>query len=79
MNRMFMLLCFAMLSTLPPHSVRAGSGENSAAPQKELHELSLEELMQVEVATVYSASKFEQKVTLGASMGQEIGSEMNRP
>lgn len=24
-------------------------------------------------------NKFEQKVTLGASMGQEIGSEMNRP
>ena len=28
MNRMFVLLCFAVLSALPPLMARAGSGEN---------------------------------------------------
>ena len=58
MNRMFVLLCFAMLLTLPPHSARAGSGEDSAGPQQELTDLSLEELMQLLLRSggIFSAS-----------------------
>jgi outer membrane receptor for ferrienterochelin and colicins len=63
MNKMFILLCLDMLPALPPLTASAGSGDSAVGSSNDLTTLSLEELMQVEVATVYSASKFEQKVT----------------
>jgi outer membrane receptor for ferrienterochelin and colicins len=63
MNRMFVIICCGLLSALLARPVLAGSGDDATAPARDLTSLSLEELMKVEVATVYSASKFEQKVT----------------
>jgi outer membrane receptor for ferrienterochelin and colicins len=52
-----------MLSLFLPRSVPASTGDEAIATGRDLTDLSVEELMQIEVATVYSASKFEQKVT----------------
>jgi len=48
---------------LSPEGVLAGSGDDAAIPARDLTSLTPEELMRIEVATVYTASKFEQKVT----------------
>ena len=47
---------------LAPLSVCQAETDTSAQPETHLTDLSVEELMNVEVATVYGASKFEQKV-----------------
>src|SRR5580693_8521813 len=39
------------------------SGPKDQSPSKDLGELSLEDLMEVHVDTVYGAAKFEQKIT----------------
>lgn len=57
-----MIFC-GLLSALLARPVLAGSGDDATAPARDLTSLTLEELMQIEVATVSTASKFEQKVT----------------
>jgi len=53
-----------LLLVLGPVTVcRAESGAAAQEPKSDLMEMSVEQLMSVEVATVYGASKFEQKVT----------------
>ncbi len=57
------MICCGLLSALLARPVLAESGDDATAPAKDLTSLPLEELMKIEVATVYTASKFEQKVT----------------
>jgi outer membrane receptor for ferrienterochelin and colicins len=63
MVRMFVVIFCGIMFALPPRTVSAGNGDDATAQVKDLTALSPEELMQIEVATVYTASKFEQKVT----------------
>ena len=63
LHGMFVAVYFGVLLTLLPDAALAGTGDETADPATDLTTLSPEELMKVEVATVYSASKFEQKVT----------------
>lgn len=55
--------CFCLLLTLFPGTVPAETEGVADEAVQDLTTLSPEELMRIEVATVYSASKFEQKVT----------------
>lgn len=61
--RLFLLLL--IVSFMTPIGAHAGSGLQRHPA--DLTELSLEELMNIEVATVYAASKYEQKVTQAPS------------
>ncbi len=63
LHGMFVAVYFGLLLALLPDAALAGTGDETADPATDLTTLSPEELMKVEVATVYSASKFEQKVT----------------
>ncbi len=63
LHGMFVAVYFGVLLALLPDAALAGTGDETADPATDLTTLSPEELMKVEVATVYSASKFEQKVT----------------
>jgi len=60
---MLVTICCGILLALFPQSASAGTGADAVQTTLDLTELSPEELMKIEVATVYSASKFEQKVT----------------
>jgi outer membrane receptor for ferrienterochelin and colicins len=53
----------AMLVLLPFSLCHAKSADEGLEPNSGLMEMSVEQLMSVEVATVYGASKYEQKVT----------------
>lgn len=66
LRHLFCLLCLLTLSA------RADNGTNQA---QDLTALSLEQLMQIEVATVVGASKFEQKVTEAPSSVSVITAE----
>ena len=46
-----------------PRQIRGQGNKENQQPHKDLSQLSMEELMNVEVDTVYGASKFQQKVT----------------
>ena len=48
---------------LPPLKARGQGTAEAKSPQKDLSQLSLEELMNIKVDVVYGASKFQQKVT----------------
>src|SRR6202166_1407205 len=48
---------------LPPLKARGQGTAEAKSPQKDLSQLSLEELMNIQVDTVYGASKFQQKIT----------------
>lgn len=63
LHGMFVAVYFGLLLALLPDTTMAGTGDETADSATDLTALSPEELMRVEVATVYSASKFEQKVT----------------
>ena len=60
---MLVIICCSLLLALLPPSISAGTAADAVETTPDLTELSAEELMKIEVATVYSASKFEQKVT----------------
>src|SRR6266536_3475943 len=60
---MLVTFCCGMLPALFPQSTSARTYVDAVESNLDLTELSPEELMKIEVATVYSASKFEQKVT----------------
>lgn len=55
--------CGILLLTLLLTVCLAGASEPNDDLQRDIKDLGLEELMNIEVATVYSASKYEQKVT----------------
>lgn len=61
------LVLLALITVLPaltlPSTCRAGADTSVAHPPVDLTELSVEQLLNIEVATVYGASKYEQKVT----------------
>lgn len=61
----FTKISIALLLLIPLHlQVRvAGAAEDPAGDSRRLKELSIEELMEVEVETVYGASRYGQKVT----------------
>lgn len=62
MNRCFLIVLIFIVACLPANSpVWAGDAKDEQLPS--LTELSIEQLMDIEVATVYGACKFEQKVT----------------
>src|ERR1700687_2087940 len=61
-RRSAVLLLLFSLGVSPIVARGQGSGEAPQAP-KDLSQLSLEELMNLQIDTVYGASKFEQKVT----------------
>jgi outer membrane receptor for ferrienterochelin and colicins len=56
-------ICCGILPVLCQPAISAGSEIDAAITATDLTELSPEELMKIEVETVYTASKFEQKVT----------------
>jgi outer membrane receptor for ferrienterochelin and colicins len=64
-----LLLCLLLLLTL---AIRA---EDATTPPKDLTELPLEALMQMEVPNVFSASKYEQKATAAPSSTTVITSD----
>jgi len=55
--------CFTLLVSLLLTVCLAGVSEPGEDLQQDLKDLSIEELMKIEVATVYGASRYEQKVT----------------
>ena len=57
-----MLLCAAFLA-LPPAGALAQVSPDGKDSQKDLTKLSIEELMDIKIDTVFGASKFQQKVT----------------
>jgi outer membrane receptor for ferrienterochelin and colicins len=75
LHKIFLLFCCVLLLTLLPCIAPAGTENEKTAPERDLTELPLEELMEIEVATVYTASKFEQKVTEAPSSVSIITSD----
>jgi outer membrane receptor for ferrienterochelin and colicins len=75
LHKIFLQFCCVLMLTLLPHIAPAGAEYEKAAPDRDLTELPLEELMEIEVATVYSASKFEQKLTEAPSSVSIITSD----
>ena len=82
MRRALWMMLVAMWCTLPallPGTALAGAEVAKVEPVRDLTTLNIEELMQIEVGTVYSASKFEQKVTEApASVSIVTGSEIRK-
>jgi len=74
-KKIVLLCCLVLPLTIPARTSRAGVVNSEVAPPRDLTELSPEELMTIEVATVYSASKFEQKVTEAPSSVSIITAE----
>lgn len=69
-------LLLACLTILNPAAYAAKNGDNAA---RDLTDLDLKELMEIEVVTVYGASKFEQKITEApASVSIVTSSEIKR-
>lgn len=62
MNNIRMISCFLLLGFLLT-AITVDANETDTELYSDLMKLSVEELMEVEVATVYGASKYEQKVT----------------
>jgi len=62
-QKLFVALCCTLLLASVSRTGLAASEEDATTPSGDLTDLPPEELMRIEVATVYSASKFEQKVT----------------
>ena len=56
-----MVFCFSLVSA--GYGEMGNGGEKKENVVEDLSDLSIEQLMQIQVATVYGASKYEQKVT----------------